>query len=73
MCLFPFELMQFRFQRQVLAGGRTLSMNASAGRTCRMMLFAPGWDNADCHYIDPVWQADIVHPFDLPSELGLLI
>jgi hypothetical protein len=38
MCLFPFELMQFRFQHQVLAGGRSLSMNASAGRMCRMML-----------------------------------
>jgi len=34
---------------------------------------APGGDNADRHHIDPVWQADIAHPFDLPSELGLLI
>jgi hypothetical protein len=25
----------------------------------------PGWDNAGCHHIDPVWQADIGHPFDL--------
>jgi hypothetical protein len=33
---------------------------------------APEWDNADRHHIDPVWQADIAHPFDLPSELGLL-
>jgi hypothetical protein len=24
-----------------------------------------GWDNAGCHHIDPVWQADIAHPFDL--------
>jgi len=67
MCLFPFELMQFRFQHQVLAGGRSLSMNASAGLRCRMMLLRPGWDNAGGHHIDPVWQVDIAHPFDLPS------
>jgi hypothetical protein len=65
MCLFPFELMQFRFQRQVLAGGRTLSMKASAGLRCRMMLAPLGGDNADRHHIDPVWQADIAHPLDL--------
>jgi len=65
MCLFPFELMQFRFQHHVLAGGRSLSMNASAGLTCRMMLLPPGRDNADRHHIDPVWQADIAHPFDV--------
>jgi hypothetical protein len=42
MCLFPFELMQFRFQHQVLAGDGSLSMNASAGQTCRMMLLSRG-------------------------------
>src|ERR1700760_1233639 len=41
MCLFPFELMQFRFQHQVLAGGGGLSMNASAGQTYWMMLAPP--------------------------------
>jgi len=65
MCLFPFELMQFRFQHQVLAGDGSLSMNASAGQTCRMMLLSRGWDNADRHHIDPAWHADIAHPFDV--------